>query len=74
MDPQVYTYRVGPHHHYLKKMLKGTQTKIPLKKFIKIFENSVQTKKWNSKYNDYKNLAQNMGLETTKENIKPENT
>jgi HAD superfamily hydrolase (TIGR01662 family) len=51
------------------KMLEETGVKIPKEKFVKIFEESIQTKKWGSKYEAYKNLCQNMGLETTQENI-----
>ena len=47
------------------EMLKKTKANIPKDKFIKIFENSIQTKKWKSKFEAYKNLCKNMGLETT---------
>ena len=63
-------YRAGDFHHYcLKEMLKKTHTKMALKKFVKIFEISVQTKKWKSRYRAYENLCKNMGVEKTKENI-----
>lgn len=54
----------------VSKMLKETKSKIPLKKFIKIFENSIQTKRWNSESTAYRNLCKNMGLEITKDNIR----
>jgi HAD superfamily hydrolase (TIGR01662 family) len=51
------------------KMLEETKAKIPKEKFVKIFEESVQTRRWSSKLDAYKNLCKNMGLETTKANI-----
>ena len=63
-------YKKGNENHApLRKMLKETNTDIPLDKFVKIFENSVQLKKWKSKYEAYENLCKNMGLETNKKNI-----
>ncbi len=50
-------------------MLEKTKAAIPKKKFVKIFENSLQTRKWKSKFKAYENLCRNMGLETTKKNI-----
>lgn len=52
------------------KMLEETKTNIPKDKFVKIFEESLQTKKWKSKFEAYENLCQNMGLETTEHNVK----
>jgi 8-oxo-dGTP diphosphatase/putative hydrolase of the HAD superfamily len=52
------------------KMLKKTQVNIPRDKFVKIYEKSVQLKKWDSKFKAYRNLCKNMGLETTEKNIK----
>ncbi len=67
---QTLAYRKGDYaHNSCKEMLKKTNTKIPLKKFIKIFESSLQTKKWKSEFEAYKNLCHNMRLETTKKNI-----
>jgi putative hydrolase of the HAD superfamily len=51
------------------QILEKTKKKIREDKFVKIFENSVQTKKWESEFSAYKNLCKNMGLETTKENV-----
>jgi putative hydrolase of the HAD superfamily len=51
------------------EMLKQTGANIPKEEFIKIFESSLQTKKWNSKFEAYENLCKNMGLETTSENV-----
>lgn len=51
------------------EMLKQTGVKIQKEKFVKIFEESIQTKKWDSKFEAYQNLCKNMGLETTEENI-----
>jgi HAD superfamily hydrolase (TIGR01549 family) len=51
------------------KMLKRTGAKILKEKFVKIFEESIQTKKWDSKFEAYKNLCENMGLQATENNI-----
>ena len=51
------------------EMLKKTGAKIPKEKFVKIFEESIQTKKWSSKFEAYRNLCRNMGLETTTDNV-----
>lgn len=51
------------------EMLKATGCSIPKEKFVKVFEESIQTRKWNSKKEAYENLCKNMGLEATKENI-----
>ncbi len=53
----------------VNKMLKKTGVSIPRDSFIKIFESSVQTKKWESKFDAYKNLCKNMGIEATEENV-----
>jgi len=50
-------------------MLEKTGVKISKKKFVKIFEESVQTRKWKSKFEAYKNLCKNMRLETTEQNV-----
>ncbi|HLD49006.1 MAG TPA: HAD-IA family hydrolase [archaeon] len=52
------------------KMLEETGISIPKEKFVKIFEESLQTKKWESKFEAYKSLCKNMGLKTTKDMIK----
>ena len=51
-------------------MLEKTGADIPKDKFVKIFEESLQTKKWESKSKAYRNLCKNMGLKTTEHNIK----
>ena len=51
------------------KMLEETDVDIPKDKFVKIFEESLQTKKWKSKFEAYKNLCRNMGLETSEQNV-----
>lgn len=53
----------------ISKMLECTEVEIPKEKFLKIYEESIQTKKWDSKFKAYENLCKNMGLETTKKNI-----
>lgn len=50
-------------------MLRMTKSPIPHSEFIKIFENSLQTKKWESKFNAYANLCKNMNLPVTEENV-----
>jgi len=50
-------------------MLKQTGVDIPKDKFVKIFENSIQTRKWDSKFEAYKTLCKNMGLEITEKNV-----
>lgn len=52
-----------------KTMLRLTNSKIPYPEFVKIFENSLQTKKWTSKYDAYTNLCKNMNLPITEENV-----
>jgi HAD superfamily hydrolase (TIGR01509 family) len=51
------------------KMLEVTKVDIPKDKFVKIFEESLQTRKWRKEYLAYKLLCKNMGLKTTKENV-----
>jgi HAD superfamily hydrolase (TIGR01549 family) len=51
------------------KMLEVTKVNIPKDKFVKIFEKSLQTRKWRKEYLAYKLLCKNMGLKTTKENV-----
>lgn len=51
------------------RMLEATGVKIHKDKFIKIFEESVQTKKWQSKKDAYGNLCKNMGLEPNEHNV-----
>ncbi len=52
------------------KILEETGVCIPKEEFVKLFESSLQTKKWNDKYEAYKNLCKNMGLVATEENVK----
>lgn len=61
-------YKRGDSHSTIK-MQKFLKIKMPHKKFIKIFENSVQTKRWKSEYKAYENLAKNCRVAATKENI-----
>ena len=42
---------------------------IPPADFVKIFEASVQTQRWASKYEAYANLCRNMGVPVTAENV-----
>ena len=54
---------------YHKRIIKLFNLKINEKKFIKIFENSVQKRKWKSKYMAYENLCKNLKLPITKKNV-----
>lgn len=56
-------------YHSVDKLLEVTESKIPKREFLKIFESSLQTRRWPSKYAAYENLCRNMGLPTTKENV-----
>lgn len=51
------------------QMLEQTWSSLPKKDFVKIFENSVQTKKRTNKYEAYENLCKNMGLSITEDNV-----
>ena len=53
----------------ISKMLECTGAKIQKEMFVKIFEDSIQTKKWDSKFEAYSNLCKKMGLKSTKDNI-----
>ena len=52
-----------------KTMLIKTNSSITPPEFVKIFENSLQTRKWNSKFDAYANLCKNMDLPVTEENV-----
>lgn len=65
---QTLAYRDGASSATLE-MLKQTDSDIPHDKFIKIFEESIQTKRWKSKFEAYENLCKNMNLETTPSNV-----
>ena len=52
-----------------KTILRVTNSPIPHPEFIKIFENSLQTKKWESKFDAYTDLCKNMNLPVTDENV-----
>lgn len=51
------------------KILEKTGLDLTRDKLLKVYERSVQTKKWQSKYAAYKNFCKNLGLPTTKENV-----
>lgn len=51
------------------KMLEKTGAKILKEKFVKMFEESIQTKRWNSRFEAYKSLCKNMKIAITPENI-----
>lgn len=53
----------------ISRILKETKLKIPRAKFIRIYEEALQTKKWSSKHEAYETLCRKIGLEATKENI-----
>ncbi len=52
------------------QMLNKFNLKFSEREFTKIFENSIQTKKWKSEFEAYKNLARNAGLLPLKENAR----
>ena len=66
---QTLVYR-DVNYSTISKMLEKTKLNIPKDKFVKIFENSLQLRKWKSKFEAYENLCKNMRLETTEQNIK----
>lgn len=53
----------------IQQILDNTLCNIPKDKLVKIFENSIQTQIWNSKYDAYAHLCENMGLEKSKDNV-----
>ena len=52
-----------------KTIRKAIKSQIPYLEFVKIFENSLQTKKWDSKFGAYANLCKNIHLPVTDENV-----
>ena len=52
-----------------KTIRKTIKSQIPYPKFVKIFEKSLQTKKWDLKFNAYANLCKNINLPVTDENV-----
>jgi len=52
-----------------KTIRKTIKSQIPYPKFVKIFEKSLQTKKWDSKFDAYANLCKNIKLPVTDENV-----
>ena len=52
-----------------KTIRKTIKSQIPYPEFVKIFENSLQTKKWDSKFDAYANLCKNINLLVTDENV-----
>lgn len=50
-------------------MLRMTNLEIPYPEFMKIFERSLQTKKWKSKCDAYANLCKNINFPVTEENV-----
>ncbi|MBI5466054.1 MAG: HAD-IA family hydrolase [Candidatus Kerfeldbacteria bacterium] len=51
------------------RMLEVFKIQIPKKQFVKLFEQTLQTKRWSSKTEAYTTLCQAMGLEPTEQNI-----
>lgn len=67
---QTLAYRKGDFNHfYTRQILKKFNLKFSIEEAVKIFENSVQLKKWVSKFEAYKNLCKNFGIDETCENI-----
>ena len=52
-----------------KTIRRTIKSQIPYPEFVKIFENSLQTRKWNSKFDAYANLCTNINLPVTDENV-----
>jgi hypothetical protein len=52
-----------------KTIRKTIKSQIPYPKFVKIFEKSLQTKKWDSKIDAYANLCKNIKLPVTDGNV-----
>lgn len=52
-----------------KTIRKTIKSQIPYPEFVKIFEKSLQTKRWNSKFDAYANLCKNINLPVTDENV-----
>lgn len=61
-------YRDLPENNS-KTIRKTIKSQIPYPEFVKIFENSLQTKKWDSKFDAYANLCKNINLLVTDENV-----
>lgn len=51
------------------EMYQKSHVKISYSRFVKLFESSLQTKKWKSKYAAYENFCKNLKLPLTKENV-----
>ena len=66
---QTLAYRNVPYST-TSKILEAAHSELPKDKFIKIFETSLQTKKWRSKYRAYTNLCHNIHLPVNDKNIK----
>jgi hypothetical protein len=65
---QTLAYRDLPENSS-KTIRKTIKSQIPYPEFVKIFENSLQTKKWNSKFDPYANLCKNINLPVTDVNV-----
>jgi len=57
-------------HRKTVKIQEETGSKIPNKRFIKIFEDSIQTKVWDSREDVYRNLCKNSDIEPSEKNVK----
>lgn len=65
---QTLAYRDLPENSS-KTIRKTIKSQIPYLEFVKIFEDSLQTKKWDSKFDAYANLCKNIKLPVTDENV-----
>ena len=65
---QTLAYRDLPENSS-KTIRKTIKSQIPYPEFVKIFENSLQIKKWDSKYDAYANLCKNIKLPVTDGNV-----
>ena len=62
-------HKNNKNHKSIREMIDKTGTSISVDKLVKIFEESVQTKKWKNEWGAYENMCKNMKLECSEKNI-----
>ncbi|MFW5846598.1 MAG: HAD family hydrolase [Nanoarchaeota archaeon] len=68
---QTLAYRRGDNGpRSIRTMLNKFNLGISIEKAIKIFEDSVQTKKWKSKFKAYQNLCENLKINAEEQNVR----
>ncbi|MFH0905857.1 MAG: HAD family hydrolase [archaeon] len=55
--------------HATDELIKSFKLKLPKQKVVKIFEETIQTKYWEVEYEAYKQLAINLEINPTKDNV-----